>query len=301
MPRLPGALVQLHRAARLLLPSIAVALMVHASRLSAQECDDFDECTVQDACQADGSCVGTAAPNDTPCNLGNICATFTCQQGRCQKVPGTDQNKGAPCDDGDPCTTNDKCFAGGFCFGTSIDNPDPCTVLQADPVSRQCQAVPRCEAELGPCENATCDPNTGNCLDTGSKDDGTACDDGKSCTTNDQCQRGTCRGQLGAGPTQTPSVTATIAAATTTPTPTETPTATATPTVSSTPIETPGCPGDCNHNGQVTVDELITMVNIAADSRLLDKCVPGDVNSDGEIAVDEIVGAVDNALRGCIM
>lgn len=59
------------------------------------------------------------------------------------------------------------------------------------------------------------------------------------------------------------------------------------------------CAGDCNSNGQVTVDELLTMVNIALGNANVKTCLPGDANHDNEITIDEILTAVNNALTGC--
>ncbi|MFN8625896.1 MAG: hypothetical protein U0587_07945 [Candidatus Binatia bacterium] len=61
-------------------------------------------------------------------------------------------------------------------------------------------------------------------------------------------------------------------------------------------IATP-CVGDCNGDRQVTVNEILTMVNSALSSTA--GCLPGDANKDGSITVDEVVLAVDNALNGC--
>lgn len=84
--------------------------------------------------------------------------------------------------------------------------------------------------------------------------------------------------------------------------PTAPPTPVATATVSPTPPETPtlgSCAGDCDHNGRVTVDEILRMVSVALGESLLSECQPGDSNSDGLISVDEIIGAVNAALNGC--
>jgi hypothetical protein len=69
-----------------------------------------------------------------------------------------------------------------------------------------------------------------------------------------------------------------------------------------TPIPTPTpvpCVGDCNGDGEVTVDELLTMVNIALGNLPVTSCSAGDGNGDGEVTVDEILLATNNALRGC--
>lgn len=59
------------------------------------------------------------------------------------------------------------------------------------------------------------------------------------------------------------------------------------------------CPGDCDGSGEVTIDELIRMVNIALGTTELNQCRAGDANGDGEITIDEIVRAVNAALSGC--
>jgi hypothetical protein len=50
---------------------------------------------------------------------------------------------------------------------------------------------------------------------------------------------------------------------------------------------------------QVTVDEILTMVNIALGNVSVTTCEAGDANQDGQITVDEILTAVDHALNGC--
>jgi len=59
------------------------------------------------------------------------------------------------------------------------------------------------------------------------------------------------------------------------------------------------CTGDCDRGGDVTVDEIITMVNIGLGSQDVENCLAGDSNGDGQVTVDEIVTAVNNALNGC--
>jgi hypothetical protein len=61
----------------------------------------------------------------------------------------------------------------------------------------------------------------------------------------------------------------------------------------------PGCVGDCHNDGHVTVDEILTMVNIALGNAEMWECDSGDAKDDGQITVDEILMAVNNALNGC--
>jgi hypothetical protein len=49
----------------------------------------------------------------------------------------------------------------------------------------------------------------------------------------------------------------------------------------------------------VTVDELLSMVNIALGTAPIENCTAGDANGDGEITVDEVVAAVSNSLQDC--
>ena len=60
------------------------------------------------------------------------------------------------------------------------------------------------------------------------------------------------------------------------------------------------CVGDCDSGRTVTVDELVTAMNVALGMRDVDVCIAGDPSSDGDIQVDELVQAVTNALNGCI-
>ncbi len=59
------------------------------------------------------------------------------------------------------------------------------------------------------------------------------------------------------------------------------------------------CVGDCGNDDQVTVDEILTMVNIALGNVDVSECDAGDLSQDGQITVDEILTAVNNALNGC--
>lgn len=59
------------------------------------------------------------------------------------------------------------------------------------------------------------------------------------------------------------------------------------------------CPGDCDGNGIVAVEELVTAVGIALGGAPLDVCAPGDRDGDARVTVDELLAAVAGALRGC--
>lgn len=103
-------------------------------------------------------------------------------------------------------------------------------------------------------------------------------------------------------PTPTPTPTGTR---TPTPSPTSSPTNTAptnTPTRTSTPTPTATvspCVGDCDGSGDVTVNEIVTMVSIALGNTPLSACNAGDADHSGDITVNEIVAAVNSALANC--
>lgn len=59
------------------------------------------------------------------------------------------------------------------------------------------------------------------------------------------------------------------------------------------------CPGDCNEDTAVTVNEIIAGVSIALGASAISTCRAFDVNQDGGITVEEIIVAVSTALTGC--
>jgi hypothetical protein len=59
------------------------------------------------------------------------------------------------------------------------------------------------------------------------------------------------------------------------------------------------CAGDCNRDGIVTIDEIITAVSVALGGSAASTCSPADGNSDGDVTIDEILIAVNRALVGC--
>jgi hypothetical protein len=97
-------------------------------------------------------------------------------------------------------------------------------------------------------------------------------------------------------PTDTP-----VATETETPVPTSTPAATDTPPPTETPSPSPTadlCIGDCDAGSSVTVDELITLVNIALGETPASACAAG-LRGGATVDVTLIIQAVNNALGGC--
>lgn len=119
-------------------------------------------------------------------------------------------------------------------------------------------------------------------------------------------------------PTSTPSATEVptltgTPTRTQTPTPSSTPTKSPPPTFSATQFPTatltqsldatptplpPPCAGDCDDSGEVTIDEVIRLVNLALEGGTVG-CRNGDLNHDGVITIEEIITAINAALDGC--
>ena len=59
------------------------------------------------------------------------------------------------------------------------------------------------------------------------------------------------------------------------------------------------CPGDCNGDGQVQINELVTCVSIALETVPLTSCSACDVDGDGMVVINELVAAVNADLLGC--
>ncbi|MEO8606198.1 MAG: hypothetical protein ABI629_26745 [bacterium] len=59
------------------------------------------------------------------------------------------------------------------------------------------------------------------------------------------------------------------------------------------------CPGDCDGDGVVRIDELVGGVRIALGDAPLADCPAFDTTPDGVVRIDELVGAASAALAGC--
>jgi MYXO-CTERM domain-containing protein len=138
---------------------------------ATSSCDDGDECTVLDACDADGKCAGEAKACETPPDP-------ECVDGKSRGY----SPKGT-CGAGGTCTyafADTACASGcdeasGLCVG------DAC-------IGKTCDAPP------GPCHVATGTCFNGKCSYL-PRDAGFACDDGDPCTADSACDgAGTCVG-----------------------------------------------------------------------------------------------------------
>jgi len=97
-----------------------------------------------------------------------------------------------------------------------------------------------------------------------------------------------------------------VVATTDTPTATPTPTATGTPPPGSTATpaaspspEPPACAGDCDGDGQVAINELVSAVAIALETQPTASCRAVDRDADGAVSIAELIAAVGAALAGC--
>jgi len=59
------------------------------------------------------------------------------------------------------------------------------------------------------------------------------------------------------------------------------------------------CPCDCGGDGAVTVDDLLTIVNVAQGTLPIEVCPSADSGSDLLITIDELLSCVQIALSGC--
>jgi hypothetical protein len=59
------------------------------------------------------------------------------------------------------------------------------------------------------------------------------------------------------------------------------------------------CPGDCDHDDRVALDELIVGVSIALGGNDLLGCEAADSDGDGNVAIDDLTRAIGRAIDGC--
>jgi hypothetical protein len=124
-------------------------------------CTAMDQCHVPGTCDpATGLCSNPNATDGTACNDSNQCTQGdSCQAGVC--TGGTQVN----CDDGNPCTT-DSCDPALGCIYTAVDCDDgnPCTTDFCDQATGLCIHTPiNCDDGLI-CTDDFCDPATGQCI-----------------------------------------------------------------------------------------------------------------------------------------
>lgn len=267
---------------------------------STGSCDDFDPCTINDRCDASSptGCAGSPAPAGTACAGG--CGT--CQPLGGIPVPGVPlQCTGDVENNGDTCDTSSfgPCLTGtcqiiasipgfpalAFCFPQVRECPAGNNCRGAcNPQTGQCDtSLSRCFGDCERCDNNTCVPaNQGN-----------GCNDFNECTPQSKCDtlevggqaRGLCLAGAPSGDTPTPTVTVGVVF---------------TPTATRTQGPPPACVGDCNDDGEITVNEIISGVNIALGNSNVSTCPSFDTSGDGSVTVNELIAGVNGLLNGCV-
>jgi hypothetical protein len=147
-------------------------------------CSDKNECTVGDACDGSGVCVGGKAK---VCNTpGSSCKSSL---GTCSPATGVcsyaNKTSGTSCEDGNGCTLGDKCNSTGSCVGGAVcpSNGNPCQAGQC--TSGSCQYVDRADAiKCGSTASKRC--CSGTCVDISTNESHcggcfTACKNGNAC------------------------------------------------------------------------------------------------------------------------
>ncbi|MGB0592345.1 MAG: hypothetical protein ACPGU1_21885 [Myxococcota bacterium] len=138
--------------------------VVHTFLLTGQ-CDDGDECTLDDHCEL-GLCVGGGM---VECVAGECESSAYCMTG--QGCVGVVLPVGAACDDDNVCTDDEACTAEQTCESDSV--------LDCD--------------DGNACTSDSCDPETGACVNAPSDAlDGSLCDADASCTGQGLCSEGVC-------------------------------------------------------------------------------------------------------------
>lgn len=166
------------------------------------DCDDNQQCTLDECDEATGVCSNPPLPNGAICNdnvnctandrcfagvcggiaitcpsLGNACTVERCDEadGNCRSFP---TNENGHCEDGDECTINDFCDEGSCRSGSP--SPDCCEV------DDDCDDDEECTVD-------TCNPDTNKCSNDPVAEPA-GCDDGDPCTDPDTCDNGVCGG-----------------------------------------------------------------------------------------------------------
>jgi hypothetical protein len=233
-----------------------------------QVCDSNDDCETG-FCRPTGGGMGVCdfpPPTPTPTKVprGGSCS----ETGQCESFFVCNQIEGGVCCNLAECPAGQSCRVPGkegFC------QPIPPTPTPRLPLGATCSQGSQCES--GFCVNNVC-CEVQQCENPGDRCDITdfrgfcvpPFDVGESCQKNSDCITNLCLFHICQVPPKTPP---------------------------------PPCPGDCGGDGQVTIDELVTMVNIALGGKPVSECSVGDTSGDGEITIDEIIQAVNRALNGC--
>lgn len=151
----------------------AVGQCVVVPEAAGTTCDDGLFCTVDDACDGNGACMG--GTQNTCGMTAPACQNITCDE--TAKTCGTEN-----VDEGSACTPADLCQTGGTC-----------TAGQCVGVTKDCFFAPT----NNDCEIAVCDPADGMCKPEADPSlDGETCFVGDLCMVGKTCNSGACQGGL---------------------------------------------------------------------------------------------------------
>jgi hypothetical protein len=289
-------------------------------------CTSDDDCPLGTSCGEDGFCEPTGCTTDADCPLGSqcgedgICTPIDCMSDEdcppgsecgvddvCVPLPcttdddcppGTMCGDGGMCepigciDDGD-CPSGSRCAANGICEPIPCDSNDDCPPGSECGADGQCEPVPCATDDDCPpastCEDGTCEPipctmdsdcprgsmcgENGICIPTSCTRD-EDCPEGSTCDLEDgQCvpQQGTCVTFRDCGDDGREAC------------------------VDGQCV----CGGDCNANGTVLPNEVITGILIFGGDPILDSCPAADINGNGTVLPNEIITAIFNFGEGC--
>ena len=210
------------------------------------------------------------------CDLVETC---TGQSGLCPE--DLKRSEGSFCTSDDNDCTEDVCNAAAECVHVVLDGAS-------------CQNEFFCDG------GEFCSPQ-GECVTL----EPPPCTAGQTCDEeNDMCVQvaptptATPNGTATAAPTSTATLTATSATPAASP-----PTATATRVPSAATATATAsaeiCPGDCNGDRMVAINELVLGVSIALGNQAASACPAFDRDGDGSVVINELVGGVSSALAGC--
>jgi hypothetical protein len=59
------------------------------------------------------------------------------------------------------------------------------------------------------------------------------------------------------------------------------------------------CPGDCDGDGSIAVNELLIAVDVALGTQQLTVCREADLNGDRRVTIDEVIALILTASSAC--
>jgi hypothetical protein len=256
------------------------------------DCDDGKFCTV-DVCIV-FNCVHTARG----CDDFNGCTNDGCSESsnRCVNTVTVD----AACEDFNIFTDGDHCNSQGQCVGTFCSRcGGPCET------SNDCATMQFCDD--GTCREVAAPEDTRTPTRTGTRTRTPTRTRTRTPTrirtlppTNTRTSAPTAAASLTPTftrrVTRTPSAPPTPGGASPTVAPTD---ALPTPTPSPSPPPGAQCPGDCDDNAAVGINELVLGVSITLNAVEVGACPALDTNGSGAVEITELIAAVRAASLGC--